>query len=87
MPIGYADILGFYLGWQSALLIDCVVQDIKRTHDIVPFTVNRQGKWDTFKTEVNGHLGACSSPGKPVDYGLKEGVSHGVADHRPLLAG
>jgi hypothetical protein len=40
MPKGFAVVLGFYLGWQSALLIDCVVQDIKRTHNVVPFTAN-----------------------------------------------
>ena len=46
--------------------------------------VNLQGKWATFKTEDNGHLEACSNTGKPVDYGLKEGVSHGTADYRKL---
>ena len=55
--------------------------------DLTVPVVRRQGKWDTFKTEVNGHLEACSNNGKPVDYGLKEGVSHGTADYRPLLAG
>jgi hypothetical protein len=49
--------------------------------------VNLQGKWDTIESEVNGHLEACSNTGKPVDYSLKEGVSHGTADYRPLLAG
>ena len=48
--------------------------------------VRRQHQWDIFETGVNGHLGACSSTGKPVEYDLKEGVSHGATDHRPLLA-
>ena len=25
--------IGFDFGWQSALLVDCVVRDIKRTHN------------------------------------------------------
>jgi hypothetical protein len=40
MPKGIAVVLGFCRCWQSALLIDCVVQDIKRTHNVVPFTTN-----------------------------------------------
>jgi hypothetical protein len=49
--------------------------------------VNLQGKWDTFRTRVNGHFRACSHPGKEVDYHSKGGVSHGTTDYRPVLAG
>ena len=48
----------------------------------VHYNVNRQQKWHRFKAKINGHLEACSNNGKPVDYGLKEGVSHGTADYR-----
>ena len=54
---------------------------------MIVHSVRLQGKWDTFETEVNGHLEACSNTDKPVDYDLKGGVSYGAADYRPLLAG
>jgi len=49
--------------------------------------VNRQGKWDTFKTKVTRHFRACSDTDKAIDYYSKGGVSHGTTDHRPILAG
>jgi len=48
------------------------------------FIVNRQGKWDIFRTKVSRHFRACSITGKAVNYHSKEGVSHGATDHRPV---
>ena len=36
--------------------------------------VNRQRKWDTFGTKVNGHFKACSCSSKTVEYRLKKGA-------------
>ena len=49
--------------------------------------VNRQRKWDTFRTKVIGHFGACSCSVEAVDYRLKKGASHGSGDFREGLAG
>jgi len=34
--------------------------------------VNRQGKWDTIGTKVNGHLGACSCSLEEVKHRLRK---------------
>ena len=39
-------------------------------HDVI--VVNRWHKWDTFKTKINGHIGACSCFLGEVNYHRKE---------------
>jgi len=47
--------------------------------------VNRQHKWDTFATGVNGRSGACSCWLEAMKYRLQKGASPGLEDFKPSL--
>ena len=45
-------------------------------NNLMCIIVNRQGKWDTIGTKVNGHLGACSCFPGEVKYRLRKEQDH-----------